>query len=69
MAQPSASKFCRCIKKVKRTLKYRASSQRAREQIAIAICTKSMLQRRGKTLKKFTCRKKKMLETQPLKKN
>ena len=64
----SASKFCSCIKKVKRTLKYRVSSQREAEQRAIAICVKSMLQRRGKTLKKFTCRTKKMLETQPLRK-
>ena len=72
MKKPTATKFCSCIKKVRKTLKKRGSSRAAArpgtpEQRAIAICVKSMLQRRGVTLRKFTCRKKKMLETQPLK--
>ena len=51
------NKFCRCIKGVRRKTK---------EGIAIAICTKSVLQTRGKTLKKFKCRDNKLF-TQPKK--
>lgn len=59
-----AEKFCRCIQKVGRTLKVKKS---AREQIAIAICVKSMLQTaRRRTLKKFKCGKKAQLKTQAL---
>lgn len=50
-----ASRFCSCIKKVSKTLKMRRSKS-AKESIAIAICVKSVLQTRGKTLKKFKCR-------------
>ena len=55
-----ADRFCRCIKSVKKTLKLRKGSGRgeeAREKAAIAICVKSVLQSRGRTLKKFSCRK------------
>lgn len=66
MAQ--AEKFCRCIKSVKKTVKLRKGQKKtptAKEQAAIAICTTTMLQRRGRTLRKFKCRgKKPMLETQ-----
>lgn len=51
-------KFCKCIKKVRRTFKPRKGT---REQAAIAVCTKSVLQSRGKTLKKFSCRKGKLI--------
>ena len=63
--------FCRCIKKVRAIVKTRSgtkeqSSQSGKtlqqkkrfsaEQAAIAICTKSVLQTKGKTLRKFKCR-------------
>ena len=65
-----ADRFCRCIKAVKKTVKLRAGSMRGkadalREKAAIAICVKSVLQSRGRTLKKFKCRGKgKTLKTQ-----
>ena len=61
----TATKFCSCIKKVKRTLK--SVNRKDKEPRAIAICVKSVLHTRGKTLKRFTCRKKKMLEIQEMK--
>ena len=45
--------FCRCIKKVRKSIKPRAGTA---EQAAIAICTKSVIQTKGKTLRKFKCR-------------
>ena len=62
-----ASKFCRCIKAVRKTVKARGSS--GKESSAIAICVRSVLGNRGRTLRKFKCGKKAVLETQsPLKK-
>ena len=58
-----ADRFCGCIKSVRKTVKLRraskkgASSTYGKEQAAIAICVKSVLQSRGRTLKKFKCRK------------
>jgi hypothetical protein len=46
-------RFCSCIKKVRRTVKSRT---KGKEQAAIAICVKSVLKSKGKTLKKFSCR-------------
>ena len=46
-------KFCHCIKLVTKKVK--------KESYAIAICVKSVLQSRGKTLKKFSCRKQKLV--------
>ena len=66
-----AERFCRCIKSVKESVKLR-SGQRgdaARERAAIAICVKSVLQGRGRTLKKFSCRKGAKLETQTRKRS
>jgi hypothetical protein len=70
-------RFCNCIKSVKRTVKLRRGSKRGtngarstygKEQAAIAICVKSVLQGKGRTLKKFKCRgtrsKKAFLQTQ-----
>lgn len=57
-----ATKFCRCIKGVRKTLKARKGS--TKEQGAIAVCVKSILQTRGRTLKKFKCGKKARLITQ-----
>ena len=48
-------KFCRCIKKVRKSVKPRADS--TKEQAAVAICVSSVLQTRGKTLKRFSCKK------------
>jgi hypothetical protein len=64
-------RFCRCIKAVRKTVKLRSgfsgNKEEAREKAAIAICVKSVLQGRGRTLKKFKCRGKgKYLKTQRL---
>ena len=50
-----ADRFCRCIKAVKKTVKLRSGKggNIARERAAIAICVKSVLQTRGRTLKRF----------------
>jgi hypothetical protein len=66
-----ASRFCRCIKAVKKTVKlrtgqYSKNADSLREQAAIAICVKSVLQGRGRTLKKFSCRKGAKIQTQRL---
>lgn len=68
----AADEFCSCIKKVKKSLR----NQNRRkgiykkvndyEQGGIAICVKSMLQSKGRTLKKFHCKKSPMLKTQSL---
>lgn len=58
-----STRFCRCIKSVKKTLKLRKSQA---EKAAIAICVKSVLQSKGRTLKKFSCRKGAKLITQKL---
>jgi hypothetical protein len=54
-----AEKFCTCIKKVRKT--------RKNEGAAIAICTSSILHKRGRTLKKFKCKKHPHLQTQAMK--
>jgi hypothetical protein len=62
--------FCRCIKKVRKTVKVRPGqnkSLKGREKAAIGICVKSVIQSRGKTLKKFKCTPKPYLVTQKLK--
>jgi len=67
MTTPLAKLFCRCIKKVRRTVKLRKGTKATaanKEAAAIAICTRSVLGRRGKTLKRFSCRAKPMLKTQ-----
>ena len=45
------SKFDRCVKAVRRTVKARKGSNK--ESAAIAICTKSVLHPRGRTLKRY----------------
>jgi hypothetical protein len=66
-----AAEFCRCIKKVRKTIKLRPgvkNTAAAREAAAIGVCVTSVLQTKGKTLKRFSCGKKMMLKTQkPLK--
>lgn len=70
---PLASSFCHCIKRVRKTVKLRQpqkslkhKGKKEKEQAAIGICVKSVLQTRGKTMKRFTCKKKPYLLTQPL---
>lgn len=55
----TSKKFCRCVKTVRKRLG---------EKGAIGVCVKTMLQRKGRTLKKFNCGKKSRLVTQKLKK-
>ena len=66
-----ASDFCRCIKKVSKSIKLRPgvkNTAAAREAAAIGVCVKSVLQTKGKTLKQFRCGKRMTLKTQkPLK--
>jgi hypothetical protein len=59
-----ASKLCLCIKKVRKTVKVRKGS--TKEGAAIGICVKSVLQTRGKTLKRFSCDKVPKLTTKKL---
>jgi hypothetical protein len=53
------NKFNRCVKSVRQTVRARPKS--TKESAAIAICTKSVLQTRGLTMKRY---KKKRLVTQ-----
>ena len=57
-------RFCKCIKSVRKTVKARKGS--TAEGAAIAICTKSVLQRKKRTLRKVRCRDHVLL-TQPMK--
>ncbi len=62
-----AADFCRCIKKVQKTIKLRPGVKKtsaAKEAAAIAVCVNSVLQTKGKTLKRFRCGKKMQLTTQ-----
>lgn len=64
-----AADFCRCIKKVRKTIKLRPGVKKtsaAKEAAAIAVCVTSVLQTKGKTLKRFGCGKKQLLKTQKL---
>ena len=45
------SKFSRCVKSVRKTVKARPKS--SKESAAIAICTKSVLHTRGRTMKRY----------------
>jgi len=60
MKEAIDKRFCRCIKKVRRTVKPRNSgdSKKDKTNAAIAICVKSVLHSKGKTIKRFTCRSK-----------
>ncbi len=62
MKEATKTKFCRCIKSVRKTIRPRKGS--TAESAAIGVCVKSVLHRRGRTLKKFTCGKKARLVTQ-----
>ena len=57
-----SSKFDKCVKSVRKTVKARKGSNK--ESAAIGICTKSVLQTRGRTMKRY---RKGRLTTQKLK--
>uniref|UniRef100_A0A6C0AHZ6 Uncharacterized protein n=1 Tax=viral metagenome TaxID=1070528 RepID=A0A6C0AHZ6_9ZZZZ len=57
-------KFCNCVKAVRRTLKLDKKKASTAEGAAIAICTRTILFPRGRTLKKLRCGKKGRLITQ-----
>ena len=66
-----AKHFCKCVKKVRRTIKLRRGQSKGakqrgnqKESAAIAICTKSILQTKGLTLRKVDCWPKPMLNYQ-----
>ena len=61
MKEPIQERFCKCIKKVRRTFKNKESA-------AIPICVKSVLHSKGKTIKKFKCKPKPLVELQNFKK-
>ena len=63
-----ATSLCHCIKKVRKTVKVRngRTNKKAKEKAAIGICVKSVLQTKGKTLRRFTCKKIPYLLTQKL---
>jgi hypothetical protein len=53
MKEAIGTRFCKCIKKVRKTIK---SKKGTKEQAAIAICVNSVLHTKKKTLsKKFSC--------------
>jgi hypothetical protein len=60
-----SKKFCGCVKKVRKSV--HVSRKGNKESAAIAICTRSVLQTRGKTLRKFSCKKGAKIQTQKLK--
>lgn len=65
MKEDLPNKFCRCIKKVRKTLK---ANRKTKESRAISICVSSVLQKKRRiTLKSFKCRDKPWLKTQNLK--
>jgi hypothetical protein len=65
--EKQVDRFCKCIKSVRRSVKLRPGQrgEAARESAAIAICVKSVLQTRGRTLRSFKCKNGK-LKTQKL---
>ena len=75
-----ATSLCHCIKQVRKTVRPKNRSNKSKknkyiknpsfkekEKAAIGICVRSVLQTRGKTLKRFKCGKKPYLLTQPKK--
>ena len=82
--ESQGKRFCSCIKKVRKSFKNprgsrefsssktktsQALSFAKSESAAIGICVKSVLQTKGKTLRRFTCGKKPKVITQKMKNN
>jgi hypothetical protein len=57
-------KFCKCVKAVRRSVKLNMKYAKSKEGASIAICTRTILFPRGRTLKKLRCGKKGRLVTQ-----
>lgn len=66
-SKTTAKKLCTCIKSVRKTIKARPGI--SKEKGAIAICVKSVVQKKRSTLKSFKCGKKPRLITQRRKYN
>ena len=67
------TRFCHCIKSVRKTVRVRPdpcsvrrTEGQKKEKAAIGICVRSVLQTKGKTLKRFRCSTKPYLHTQPI---
>jgi len=60
-----SKKLCDCIKQVRKTVKVRKGA--TKEKAAIGICVKSVLQTRGRTLKRFSCDTRQSLVSQKIK--
>jgi hypothetical protein len=61
-----SERLCRCIKKVRKTIKPRGiakPTRRNKESAAIGICVRAVLQTRKKTIQSFRCGKKPVLKT------
>jgi hypothetical protein len=57
MKEAIGKRFCRCIKKVRQTVRARSGYlPKDKEKAAIAICVTSVLHSKGKTIRRFTCR-------------
>ena len=68
--KPLGKELCRCIKKVRKTVKVRQGQNKSikgKERAAIGICIKSVLHTRGKTIKRFKCTPKPYITIQKLK--
>jgi len=68
-APKTAEKLCSCIKKVRKTVKVRKGTPdtlEGREQAAIGICVRSVIQgkKKRRTIKNFSCRNTPTLITQ-----
>jgi hypothetical protein len=63
--ESQGKRFCSCIKKVRKSFK---NPRGSKESAAIGVCVKSVLQTKGKTLRRFTCGKKPKVITQKMKK-
>ena len=63
MKEAIGKRFCRCIKKVRKTIKARPKS--TQYQGPIAVCVKSVLQTKKKTLFKFSCNNGPKVKLQP----
>lgn len=60
-----AERMCRCIKDVKKKITLKRNLAPTKEGAAIAICTRAILWKQGRTLRKIKClTKKPVLKTQ-----
>jgi len=70
MKESQSRKFCSCIKQVAKYVRpITGRGPAAKEGAAIAICVKKVLQSRGRTLKRFSCKKGAKVQTQKMKRS